>query len=304
MVDISSGFEITSQLRALLPEMVKRAPSDLSTDGDVVPGDDLRNKGNAWLRSSFNHSGLRRAPREGQLRTILTKLVKQKKLGFSAEMICFGNTTTILWIILNLWVYHQYCTTQTNRSTNTKCFSSKDDTSLTLHGKNGYGNRPNTKQFLNIFESFIDVILGIFGASLTEPSRHSNATMYCWSIRRAHAGAGILHLLANPNPVGFLATYPFEIHHPKDTQTQNISVRVGYNYHSPGLLWISWRRNQLTMMVRFQLLMTMTCLWVWTNDLLSCWMLFLCMQITLFASITLPCLHCASGIGISCFYIF
>ena len=103
------GFEITRQPRALLPEMLNRAPSDLSTDGDMVPGDDLRSKGNSWLRSSFNHSGLKKAPREGQLRGIITKFVS-KKMGFSAEMVCVGNTTTTLCE----FKYHQCSITQTN----------------------------------------------------------------------------------------------------------------------------------------------------------------------------------------------
>ena len=50
-------------------------------DDDLVPGDDIRCRGNAWLRSSFNHSGLKKVPRESQIRIVVAALVKKKKIG-------------------------------------------------------------------------------------------------------------------------------------------------------------------------------------------------------------------------------
>lgn len=61
--------------------MLKRMPEGITMDGDLVPGDDLRCKGNAWLRSSFNHSGLQKVPRENQIRCVVAALAKKKKIG-------------------------------------------------------------------------------------------------------------------------------------------------------------------------------------------------------------------------------
>ena len=77
------------ELRPLLDEMVKRLPAGMSTDADLVPGGDLRNKGNAWLRSSFKHSGLKKVPRETQVRLAVAKLIKKKKIGNSMVKIKF-----------------------------------------------------------------------------------------------------------------------------------------------------------------------------------------------------------------------
>ncbi len=69
------------QPRTLFEEMLKQMPSDVTMEGDLVPGDDIRCKGNAWLRSSFNHSGLRKVPRENQIRILVAALAHKKKLG-------------------------------------------------------------------------------------------------------------------------------------------------------------------------------------------------------------------------------
>ena len=67
--------------RPLLNEMIKRMPDGITTDGELVPGGDLRNRGNLWLRSSYQHSGLKKVPRETQIRLVVMKLIKKKKVG-------------------------------------------------------------------------------------------------------------------------------------------------------------------------------------------------------------------------------
>ena len=70
-----------------MDEIIKRLPDGITTDADLVPGGDLRNKGNAWLRSSFKHSGLKKVPRETQIRLAVSKLIKKKKIGNSMVII-------------------------------------------------------------------------------------------------------------------------------------------------------------------------------------------------------------------------
>lgn len=247
------GFEITRQPRALLPEMLNRAPSDLSTDGDMVPGDDLRSKGNSWLRSSFNHSGLKKAPREGQLRGIITKFVSKKKR--DSQLKWYALETPPLHSV-NLNTINALSLKQTDPQI--PLFSPRTTPHWICTTRLDTTTGGTLKAFYNI-KFQVAMILMILGGPLNEPSRLGNAMMYCWSIRRVRAGAGTLHLLVNQNPVGFLA--PKENHIRTEgqkivkhaVQTQNISVRVDENYHSPGLLLINWRRKWLTMMVKFQL---------------------------------------------------
>ena len=67
--------------RTLVNEMMAKVPSDLTMDKDLVPGGDLRARGNGWLRSAFVSSGLKKVPREGQVRVAVKKLAAKKKLG-------------------------------------------------------------------------------------------------------------------------------------------------------------------------------------------------------------------------------
>ena len=60
--------------------MLERLPDGVTTDGDLVPGGDIRIKGNAWIRSSFRASGLSKVPRESQLRFAVRKILKKKAL--------------------------------------------------------------------------------------------------------------------------------------------------------------------------------------------------------------------------------
>lgn len=68
-------------LRRLAKEMIAKAPDGINCDEDLVPGGDLRFKGNSWLRSAFSNSNLSKAPREKQLRVAVKKFMLQKKIG-------------------------------------------------------------------------------------------------------------------------------------------------------------------------------------------------------------------------------
>lgn len=68
-------------MRKLVEEMVKRVPvATVAKEEALVPGGDIRTKGNEWLRAAFQASGLARVPREAQMRLGTTALVKVKKL--------------------------------------------------------------------------------------------------------------------------------------------------------------------------------------------------------------------------------
>ena len=88
MIIIGSGFG-TDSLRTLGQAMVSRAPASLNVDQDLVPGGDLRLKGNAWLRSAFNRSGLSKVPRENQIRFAVKYLLVKKKIGFLYRIMLF-----------------------------------------------------------------------------------------------------------------------------------------------------------------------------------------------------------------------
>lgn len=63
--------------------MLIRMPSSITTDGDLVPGGDLRNRGNNWLRSAYKEAGIAKVPRENKFRLIVQKLMKRNRFGFS-----------------------------------------------------------------------------------------------------------------------------------------------------------------------------------------------------------------------------
>ena len=58
--------------------MLERLPSNVSMEGDMVTGGDLRLKGNSWLRSAFQASGIGKVPREPQIRLVVAKICKKK----------------------------------------------------------------------------------------------------------------------------------------------------------------------------------------------------------------------------------
>lgn len=45
---------------------------------EILPGGDIRTKGNLWVRAAFRDSGLKRVPRENQVREAIYKVVKKK----------------------------------------------------------------------------------------------------------------------------------------------------------------------------------------------------------------------------------
>ena len=66
-------------LRALFREMLIRMPEGIRAEDDVVPGGDIRLRGNVWLRSAFKASGLKQVPRETQCRLAVAKVFSKKK---------------------------------------------------------------------------------------------------------------------------------------------------------------------------------------------------------------------------------
>ena len=64
-------------------------PANISVDDDIVPGGDIRVRGNAWLRSAFKATGLGKIPRETQFRLAVGKLMAKKKIGSQAVKLFF-----------------------------------------------------------------------------------------------------------------------------------------------------------------------------------------------------------------------
>ena len=73
-------------LRALFREMLIRMPEGIRAEDDVVPGGDIRLRGNVWLRSAFKASGLKQVPRETQCRLAVAKVFSKKKIGMSIQL--------------------------------------------------------------------------------------------------------------------------------------------------------------------------------------------------------------------------
>lgn len=68
--------------------MIKRVDSEVvKKEGELLPGKDIRIRGNAWIRASFRDAGLERVPREPQVRYALQRVVKKKKLGYTTGKI-------------------------------------------------------------------------------------------------------------------------------------------------------------------------------------------------------------------------
>ena len=69
--------------------MVKRLPYDyVKKELELAPGGDLRVGANQWIRSAFKESNLNRVPRETQIRIVVEKLVRKKKLRHPLSCFC------------------------------------------------------------------------------------------------------------------------------------------------------------------------------------------------------------------------
>lgn len=68
-------------LRSLYQEMLSRMPTNISLDDDLVPGGDIRIRGNSWLRSAFKATQLESVPRETQFRLAVGKIMAKRKVG-------------------------------------------------------------------------------------------------------------------------------------------------------------------------------------------------------------------------------
>ena len=74
-------------LRALYREMLIRMPEGIRAEDDIIPGGDIRLRGNVWLRSAFKASGLKQVPRESQCRLAVAKVFTKKRLVFRSNLI-------------------------------------------------------------------------------------------------------------------------------------------------------------------------------------------------------------------------
>ena len=72
-------FLFETLLRSLVKSMLKRVDiPKVKKTMEFLPGGDIRLKDNLWVRAAFRDSGLRRVPREGQIREVFFKIVKKK----------------------------------------------------------------------------------------------------------------------------------------------------------------------------------------------------------------------------------
>lgn len=68
-------------LRRLVKGILDRIPVEtVVKDEALIPGGDLRTKGNSWLRSAFEAAQLKRVPRERQIRLAVLEVDRKKKL--------------------------------------------------------------------------------------------------------------------------------------------------------------------------------------------------------------------------------
>ena len=74
--------------------LIERVDCDrVKMEGELLPGGDIRLKGNLWVRSAYKGAGLERVPREGPVREALNRLVRKKKLR-SCLRFYFSNCAT------------------------------------------------------------------------------------------------------------------------------------------------------------------------------------------------------------------
>ena len=60
---------------------------------ELVPGGDIRIRGNSWLRQAFSKSRIKRVPREGEFRKVVRIVAAKKDL-------CHSEHTTQIYTIL------------------------------------------------------------------------------------------------------------------------------------------------------------------------------------------------------------
>ena len=62
-------------------KMLEKIPTEtVQKNAEFIPGGDFRSSQNLWLRSAWTHSGLKKVPREKQIKMIVTKITRKKKL--------------------------------------------------------------------------------------------------------------------------------------------------------------------------------------------------------------------------------
>lgn len=100
--------------RAMLSSIDKEY---VATKQELIPGGDIRASGNTWLRNSFVKAGLRRVPRETQIRLAVIKIAKKKNYApwlaspvvFSLLFICWAGFLSLCifyWVVKIKWIGH------------------------------------------------------------------------------------------------------------------------------------------------------------------------------------------------------
>ena len=85
------------KLRQLAKALIEKVNAEQAKkDGDLLPGGDIRIRGNQWVRSAFVSSGLEKVPRERQVREAIRRLVKKKHLSTILSFHFFNGNAQII----------------------------------------------------------------------------------------------------------------------------------------------------------------------------------------------------------------
>ena len=110
----------------------------------MVTGGDLRLKGNSWLRSAFQASGIGKVPREPQIRLVVAKIVKKKQLGTLA---CLQHGPFVILVRSNRF-------TPVASKNSPIAIITKEKTSPVKLRRNGFGLKCPVDDVLSVFFSF------------------------------------------------------------------------------------------------------------------------------------------------------
>lgn len=85
-------------LRLLLNAMKAHIPAVVQQQGELCVGGDVRRKGNKWLRTAYAESGIKKVPRQPDIRKVIVRLMHElliatRYLNPKQCAVCLG----ILW---------------------------------------------------------------------------------------------------------------------------------------------------------------------------------------------------------------
>ena len=92
---------LSSRLRTLRKCMVEVMDPDLIREEcQMIPGGDIRQRGNGWIRDAWGKAGIQRIPREHEFAKIIANLVHHYNC--VPKLYLFGS---FLWVFTNT-IYH------------------------------------------------------------------------------------------------------------------------------------------------------------------------------------------------------